>query len=192
MKNILWVGMALIAAGFGAHAQTIYKCVGKDGKTTFSNDPCPGSKVIQASPPAEKGAEVKKESSARPAAAGKSDIPEMHAGKWKMRMVRENGGSPSEIETCGDPIAGFRKEVQAYAANTKSGCTLETTALGPRSVRVVYDCTSERLPQGRKGQKGRSEMTLVSASPAAFRIESKSTVKPRRVTEGIRIGECKK
>jgi hypothetical protein len=194
MKILPWLGVAMIAVGLGAHAQGIHKCVGKDGKTSYSNAPCPGSKEIEAGgppPPAVKGADARKESSARPAAAGAPVIPEMQAGKWKMRVTRQKDGRARDNETCGDPIDGFRGEVQAYAANTKWGCTMTTTALGPRSVRVVYDCPSDRSPDGRPVSKGRSELTLVSASPQAFRIEMKSTVYPGYVMEGTRIGDCK-
>src|SRR6185503_9612500 len=102
---------------------------------SYSNAPCPGSKEIEAGgpPSAVKGADARKESSARPAAAGASDIPQMQAGKWQMRVTREKEGRARDNETCGDPIDGFRGEVQAYAANTKWGCTMTTTALGPRS-----------------------------------------------------------
>jgi len=135
-----------------------------------------------------KGADTRKESSARPAAAGASDFPEMQAGKWKMRVTTD--GRARDNETCGDPIDGFRREVQAYAANTTWGCTMTTSALGPRSVRVVYDCPSDRSPDGRAVSKGRSELTLVSASPQAFRIEMKSTAYPGYVMDGTRIGDC--
>jgi hypothetical protein len=184
--------IAMIAICFGADAQSIHKCVGKDGKTEYSNAPCPGSKEIKAgsTPPAVKGADAGKESSARPAGAGGPAIPEMQAGKWKMHVTREKDGRARDNEICGDPIDGFRSEVQAYAANTKWGCTMTTSASGPRSVRVVYDCPSDRSPDGRAVSKGRSELSLVSASPQAFRIEMKSTVYPGYVMEGTRIGDC--
>lgn len=154
MKMLPWLGIAMIAVGFGVDAQGIHN-------------------------------------SARPAAANASDIPEMQAGKWKIRVTRGKDGRARDSETCGDPIDGFRGEVQAYAANTKWGCTMTTTALGPRSVSVVYDCPSDRSPDGRPVSKGKSELTLVSASPQALRIELKSTVHPGYVMEGTRIGDCK-
>ena len=132
------------------------------------------------------------QNSARPAAAVAADIPEMQAGQWKIRVTREKDGRARDSETCGDPIDGFRGEVQAYAANTKWGCTMSTTALGPRSVSVVYDCPSDRSPDGRPVAKGRSELTLVSASPQELRIELKSTDHPGYVMEGTRIGDCKR
>ena len=70
----------------------------------------------------------------------------------------------------------MRREVQEYAANTKWGCTMTTNPSGPRSVRVVYDCPSDRSPDGRPVSKGRSEISIDFASPQAFRIEMKSTV----------------
>jgi hypothetical protein len=181
--------MALMALCVGAHAQAIHKCVGKDGKTTYSNNPCPGSKEIKGggNPPAIQGADAKKDSSAG-AAAGAANIPEMQAGKWKLRVTRD--GRASDSEMCGDPIVGFRQEVQAYAANTKWGCTTTATPDGPRSVTVVYDCPSDRAPDGRPVQKGRSELSVVSASPQTFRIVMRSTVYPGQVMEGTRIGEC--
>ena len=127
-------------------------------------------------------------SSARPAASGASAIPEMQAGKWKLRITSR--GTTNENEMCGDPIDGFSKEVQAYAATTKWGCTMTTNPTGPRSVKVVYDCPSDRSPEGRPVSKGRSEISLVSASPQAFRIEMTSTVYPGYVMEGTRIGNC--
>jgi len=139
--------------------------------------------------PAAQGADAKKEPSPRPAAADASIIPEMQAGKWKLRVTKE-GGSAKDSEMCGDPIDGFSREVQDYAASTKWGCTMTTNASGPRSARVVYDCPSDRSPDGRAVSKGRSELSLVSASPQAFRIEMKSTVYPGYVMEGTRIGNC--
>jgi hypothetical protein len=188
------LGIAMIAVGFGADAQGIHKCVGKDGTTEYSNAPCPGSKEIKAGspPPAVKGADAGKESSARPAAAGGPVIPEMQAGKWKMRVTREKDGRARDNEMCGDPIDGFRSEVKSYSENNKWGCTMTTNASGPRSVSVVYDCPSDRSPDGRSVFKGRSELSLVSASPQAFRIEMKSTVYPGYVMEGTRIGSCEK
>ncbi len=135
------------------------------------------------------GAQSGKEISARPAAAGIPAFPEMQAGKWKLRLTKE-GGSAKDSETCGDPISGFSREVQEYAASAKWGCTMTTNASGPRSVRVVYDCPSDRSPDGRAVSKGRSELSLVSASPQAFRIEMKSTVYRGYVMEGTRIGNC--
>jgi hypothetical protein len=191
VKILSGLGIALIAVCFDAPAQGIHKCVGKDGTTAYSNAPCPGSKEIEASrPPSVQGADAKKESSARPAAAGGVVIPEMQAGKWKMRVTREKDGRARDNEICGDPIDGFRSEVQSYSANTKWGCTMTTSASGPRSVSVVYDCPSDRSPDGRPVSKGRSELSMVSASPQAFRIEMKSTVYPGYVMEGTRVGNC--
>jgi hypothetical protein len=181
MKTIPWFGIALIAVCGGADAQTIHKCVGKDGKTSYSNAACPGSKEIA---PAADAAN----SSARPVASGAAAIPQMQAGKWKLRITSR--GTTKDNEMCGDPIDGFSKEVQAYAATTKWGCTMTTTPTGPRSVRLVYDCPSDRSPEGRPVSQGRSEMSVVSASPQAFRIEMTSTVYPGYVMEGTRIGEC--
>jgi len=175
MKIIPWLGIAMIAVGFGADAQGVRKCVGEDGKAPYSNDPCPGSTEIQSAPPA---------------AAGGAAIPELQAGKWKMRFSRD--GRTAEDETCGNPIDGFRRDVKDYETTTRWGCTMTTNASGPRSVRIVYDCPSDRAPDGRAVQKGRAEFSLVSASPQAFRIEMTSTVYPGYVMEGTRIGECEK
>jgi hypothetical protein len=131
---------------------------------------------------------VNRESSARPAAAGAAVIPAMQSGKWKLRFTRE--GRTKDDETCGDPMDGMRREVQEYAANTKWGCTMTTNPTGPRSVRIVYDCPSDRSPDGRPVSKGRSELSIVSASPQAFRIEMKSTVYGGYVMDGTRIGNC--
>ena len=190
-----WLGITMIAVCIDADAQGIHKCVGKDGKTAYSNEPCPGSKEVGASgvSPAVQGANAKKESSARPAGAGASILPEMQAGKWKLRVTREGrgrrGASAKDSETCGDPIDGFSREVQEYAANTKWGCTMTTNPSGPRSVRIVYDCPSDGSPVGMV-TKGRSEISLDSASPQAFRIEIRSTVDAALVMEGTRIGDC--
>ena len=113
----------------------------------------------------------------------------MQAGKWKLRVTKD--GRARDNETCGDPIDGFRQEVQAYSANTKWGCTMTTSGSGTRNVTVVYDCPSDRSPDGRPVEKGRWELSLVSASPQAFRIEMKATAKSAYVMEGTRIGECK-
>src|SRR5258706_10537334 len=84
-----WLGIALIAVCIGADAQSIHKCVGKDGKTSYSNEPCPGSNEIQAAPPpAVKGADAKKGSSASPASAGPSFLP----GKKTRKMENHLSG----------------------------------------------------------------------------------------------------
>ncbi len=182
----------MIAVCIGANAQGIHKCVGKDGKTAYSNSPCPGSKEIRGGggAPAVQGADAKKGPSAGPAAAGIPAFPEMQPGKWRLRMTMR--GTTSDKETCGDPIDSFRREVQEYAASTKWGCTMTASASGPRSVIVVYDCPSDRSPEGLPVSKGRSELSLVSASPQAYRIEMKSTAYPGYVAEGTRIGDCEK
>lgn len=138
-------------------------------------------------PAAVQGADSRKEPSARPAAAGAAVFPEMQAGKWKLRFTRD--GETSDSEMCGDPIAGFRSEVQAYASNTKWGCTTTTSPAGPRSVRVVHDCPSDGSPISAV-TRGRSETLLVSTSPQAFRMEMKSTIYPSYTMEGTRIGNC--
>lgn len=192
MKIPPWVGIALVVVGFGAHAQGIHKCVGKDGKTSYSSAPCPGSKEIEVRPPppAVKGSDAKKESSARPLAPGTVAFPEMQTGQWKLRVVSKGRTRDSEI--CGNPIDSFGREVQEYATTTKWGCSMTSTnPSGPRSVRVVYDCPSDRSPDGRPVEKGRSEISLVSASPQAFRLEMKSTVNGDFLMEGTRIGDCK-
>ena len=181
MRTAPWLGIALIAACGAAGAQTIHKCVGKDGKTSYSNNPCAGSKEI--APPANAA-----NSSAHPAGPGASGIPEMQKGKWKLRITRR--GTTNENEMCGDPTDGFSKEVQAYAATTKWGCTMTTNSTGYRSVRVIYDCPSDRSPEGLPVSKGRSEISVVSPSPQALRIEMTSNVYPGYVMEGTRIGEC--
>ena len=131
-----------------------------------------------------------KASSARPAAAGAAVVPDMQPGKWNLRFTRK--GRTKDDEMCGDPIDGMRREVQEYAAkaNAKWGCTLATNATGGRNVNIVYDCPSDRSPEGLPVQKGRWEISVVSASPQAFRIETKSTADGGYVMEGTRIGEC--
>ena len=188
-----WLGVALIAVCFGASAQSIYKCVGKDGKTAYSNAPCPGSKEIEtrSPPPAVKGADAKKDSAARLPAAGAVVFPEMQAGKWKMQVVSK--GRTRDSELCGNPIDSFGREVQEYATATKWGCSMNSTnPAGPRSLRVVYDCPTDRSPDGRPVEKGRWEVSLVSASPQAFRLDMKSTVNGDMVMEGTRIGDCER
>jgi len=69
---------------------------------------------------------------------------------------------------------------------------MTTSATGPRSVMIVYDCSSDRSPEGLPVQKGRTELSLVSATPQAFRIEMKSTAFGGHVMEGTRIGDCER
>ena len=129
----------------------------------------------------------------RPAAAGDAVVPEMQAGKWKLLVTRAKDGRAGDSEMCGDPIDGMRREVQEYAAKAKAtwGCTMTTNPAGGRNVNIVYDCPSDRAPDGRPVQKGRWEISVVSASPQAFRIEMKSTLQQGSyVMEGTRIGEC--
>jgi hypothetical protein len=180
VRIIPWAGIALIAVCIGAQAQGIHKCVGKDGKTAYSNDPCPGSK------------EVVKQPAAQPAAASGPVVPDMQPGKWKLRFTRE--GRSNDEEACGDPIDGMRREVQEYQAKAKAnwGCTMTVNPAGGRNVNIVYDCPSDRSPDGRPVRKGRTELSVVSASPQAFRIDMKSTAYGGYVMEGTRIGECAK
>jgi hypothetical protein len=122
--------------------------------------------------------------------ASAATFPQMQAGKWMLRVT--GGRSANENEMCGDPMDGFRREVQEYTAMAKKtwGCTMTTTAAGPRSLKVVYDCPSDRSPDGRPVSKGRWELSVVSASPQAFRIEMQSTVDRSYVMEATRIGNC--
>ena len=115
-------------------------------------------------------------------------LPDLQAGKWKLNMNYR--GRASVEEMCGDPIEGMRREVKEYATN-KWGCTMSTSAVGPRNVLVVYDCPSDRSPDGRPVSQGRSEISVVSPSPQSFRAEMKSTVHPGYVMEGTRIGDCR-
>lgn len=138
-------------------------------------------------PAAVQGGDARKESSARPAAASVPAFPELQAGKWKLRVTSK--GRTTDSEMCGDPIDGMRREVQEYASSTKWGCTTTTSASGPRSVRVVYDCPSDGSPISAV-TRGRSEISVVSTSPQAFRAEIKSTIYPGQVMEGTRIGNC--
>ena len=43
MHKALLVLMLVLALGSGAHAQTIYKCKGPDGRLTYSNQACAGA-----------------------------------------------------------------------------------------------------------------------------------------------------
>ena len=127
---------------------------------------------------------------ARPAAGSVVAFPELQAGKWKVLLTRK--GRTNENETCGDPIDGMRREVQEYSdrANAKWGCTMSTSTAGSRSVRIVYDCPSDRSPEGRPVQKGRWELSLVSPTPQAFRIDMTSTTDGPYSMEGTRTGSC--
>jgi len=189
MKIYPWLGFAMIAVSAGAQAQ-IYKCVGKDGKTTYSANPCPGAKEIVGGgkPPAAKGAEAKKDSSRRSALARVVIVPKMPPGKWKVRYTRN--GRTRENQTCGDPLEAFQKEMKSYSENSKSGCTFTTKTTGPGSMVAVRDCPSDGSPDGRPASKGKSEFSLVSSSPQSFVIEMKSSSYPGYVMEGTRIGEC--
>jgi hypothetical protein len=129
-----------------------------------------------------------KDAQARPGVAGLAPIPEVQPGKWKVRFTRD--GRTSDEEQCGNPIDGFNKEVREYAANTRWGCTMTSTSTGPRSVLVVYNCPSDRAPDGTPVTKGRTELTVVSPSPQSFRIEMKSTAWGGHVMEGARVGNC--
>jgi len=123
---------------------------------------------------------------------GAAVVPDMQPGKWKLRFTRD--GRAKDEEKCGDPIDGMRREVQEYEAKAKAkwGCTMTTTGAGGRNVNIVYDCPSDRSPEGLPVQKGRTEISVVSASPQVFRIEMKSTAWGGYVMDGTRIGECEK
>src|SRR6185503_15599688 len=146
-------------------------------------DPCPGSKEVIA---------PRSVAPAKPAAGGGAVVPDMQAGKWKLRFTRD--GRAKDEEKCGDPIDGMRREVQEYAAKApaKWGCTMTTSGAGGRNVNIVYDCPSDRSPEGLPVQKGRTEISVVSASTQAFRIEMKSTAWRASAMEGTRIGECER
>jgi len=182
MKILL--GIAMFAVAFGANAQGVYKCVGKDGKTSYSANPCPGSKELITPP--------RTGAPANSAGGGGAVVPDMQPGKWNLHFTRK--GRTKGEDMCGDPIDGMRREVQQYAANAKAnwGCTMTTSPAGGRNVNIVYDCPSDRSPDGRPVQQGRWEISIVSASPQAFRIEMKSTGEGGYVMVGTRIGECEK
>lgn len=122
--------------------------------------------------------------------AGASFIPDVQPGRWKVRVTSDK--RTRENETCGDPIDGFRREVREYAANTRWGCTMGATATGPRGAKVVYECPSDRAPDGRPVTKGRTELQVDSPDPQSLRIEMKSTAYPGYVMEATRLGDCLK
>ncbi len=52
MKATLLIGILATTCVTHAAVQTIYKCSSKDGKTTYSNSPCPRAKAVGAAGPA--------------------------------------------------------------------------------------------------------------------------------------------
>ena len=70
------------------------------------------------------------------------------------------------------------------------GLAMTATSPKPGTAIVVHECPADRVENGRAAQKGRSELTVTSSSPQAFRVEMKSTIYPAMAMEGIRIGNC--
>jgi len=285
VRFIYLLAISAAAISTGAHAQAIYKCVGKDGKTAYSNSPCPGAKEVgvgsqsraltvesmtqsqadlasdcrevlfnatqqnwreQAretadfnkycpafgfraplgpdtaafnrshgdqliaklrrfhssvpsgtrvysggfrSPPTFEGAEFAlKEPPAPKGPVDVSILPALQPGKWKVRST--TAGVVSDDEVCGDPLDSFRAELVSQRGQDPMGCTTRAITPAPRSVRIVFECAADRYENGRTVMKGRTELSIVSASPQSIRIDLKSTTKDPMSAQATRVGDC--
>ena len=70
------------------------------------------------------------------------------------------------------------------------GLAMTATSPKPGTAIVVHECPADRVENGRAAQKGRSELTVTSSSPQAFRVEMKSTAYVSFSVDGTRIGSC--
>jgi hypothetical protein len=173
------VFLALAAAAWLAplHGQAIYKCVGKDGKTSYSNAPCPNAKQIRGGSAGSAG------SATAAAAADVSRLPSLQDGKWKWQGV--------EGEACGDPLDRVRKQINAtYQAAARLGCKASISAPVPGNSVFILDCPASRSEDGVAVDKGRLEITAYSTSPQSVRVGFQAPGKPAEVYEATRVGDC--
>lgn len=160
------------------HAQAIYKCVGADGKTSYSHSPCPNAKQVR-------GGSGPSQSSGGGAAesADVSLIPALQHGKWAWKNV--------EGDTCGDPLEKYRRRISAaYTEAPNLGCKRQLSAPGPGNMVFVLDCPADRSENGVSVQKGRTEISVYAPTPQLVRIATKAPDSSTEIFEAQRIGDC--
>ena len=170
---------ALAAAAWltQVQAQAIYKCVGADGKTTYSHSRCANAKQIRGG-------------SAAPGAAAQayngadvSKLPNLPAGKWAWKNI--------EGDTCGDPLENFRKEISAAYTNAAAmGCKAQLSAPGPGNTVFILDCPNDATYGGVNVRKGKLEISVYSPSPETVRVSTKAPGGPTELFEATRLGDC--
>jgi len=162
-----------------ASAAQISKCVSADGRTSYTEGPCP-----------DKGA--KQQSVAPgPAALNAPVLPTVQHGLWKLK-VNQNGNE-SQSEYCGDPLERVADEVAQIASAQQLGCTARTASSAPRNFSVIVDCPDDRVSAdgGRRIQKGQASLSLVSPTPQSFTLNMQATSRNyRESVQGVRVGNC--
>lgn len=170
---------ALAAAAWLAplHGQAIYKCVGKDGKTSYSNSRCPAAKRIGGAPAASAGAATEA------AAADVSLLPSLQHGRWKWEGI--------DGEACSDPLEKTRRLINTtYAAAARLGCKGQVSAPVPGNAVFIMDCPADRSEGGVSVRKGRLEITVFSPTPLSVRISTREPDRPTEIFAATRLGDC--
>ena len=176
MTRILF---ALVALAWLPQVQAqIYKCVGADGKTSYSNAPCPGAKRM--------GGGSTTSGGGASAGAGEADvslIPQLLAGKWVWKNM--------EGDYCGDPLDRYRRTISAaYNEAPNLGCKRQLSAPGPGNMVFTLDCPEDRSENGVSVRKGRMEISVYAPSQSLVRVATKAPGGPQEVFEAQRVGEC--
>ena len=169
---------ALVAAAWltQLQGQAIYKCVGKDGKITYSNSSCANAKQIRngSSPPAGSPADD---------AVVAAKLPNMPQGKWGWKGV--------EGASCGDPLERTRALISStYGSAGRFGCTAQLYAPGPGNTVYILDCPADATEGGVEVRKGKLEITVFSPSPDTVRVSTKEPGGETQVFEANRLGDC--
>jgi len=148
------------------------KCV-VNGKTVYQEAACPQGSVQK---PMAAGA-------AGP--SGAATLPAIQAGLWQ---VSEPGASPRQI--CGDPLRDMALELEMAAETRRLGCTVDVMSPGPRSVAVLVNCPNRNSKGGGRFEAGKSGYTVISPTPQSYSVEMLYPDGRRRITNGVRFGNC--
>ena len=171
--------LALVAAAWlpQLHGQSIYKCVGADGKVSYSHSPCQG------------GGKQLRGGSAPAGSARSQDMPDvsliptLQHGKWQWKNL--------EGDTCGDPLDRYRRTISAaYSEAPNLGCKRQLSAPGPGNMVFVLECPADRSENGVNVRKGRTEISVYAPTPQLVRIATKAPDSSTEVFEAQRIGDC--
>lgn len=155
----------------------ILKCVGPDGRVTYTATPCPGTK------------EQKPQSTV---SGGLPVPPTVQHGRWKIKF-RSNGDA-SEFEECGNPLEKIASEFQTLPQVKQKGCTFRTASPSPRNVSVSVDCPVDWVSAdgSQSIMKGQTNTTIDSPTPQSFSMSMRSTARGTQDTiQGTRIGDCR-
>ena len=184
--SALVVAVACIAQ---ANGQSINKCVGKDGKTTYSSTACPDA-------PRTGGSTGTTKPSTGPYSIGQdrqmgktrgidlSYLPRVQSGKWS------NRGVAGDRDICGDPLDMWRRELNQYRDAERAGCKAETSSPVATNAVFIVECPADQTESGMSFQKGRLEISVWARTPEQLLVSTMSPTRGSQIAESTRIGDC--